>query len=132
MKIDQAVLLEGLNDHFSVGPAMDLWDKVKTDGPRSIYNGSLVELIYVGLSTVERLARDTVGVAAGNDKLDALLDWLDDVVKLPFWMEPFDRKIFKMIIEAVIGFLNRRFGKDWLTWAEGSEFAPSALKKVVA
>lgn len=46
-------------------------------------------------------------------KLEAAVEFLDDVVVLPFWMEFFDAKIFRLLITFVYKSLKKQFGPNF-------------------
>jgi hypothetical protein len=87
------------------------WDDLKQ--AREI----ITELIHFGILAVEKLSTDAAQVEgktlAGREKLDALVEFLDDCIKLPWYAEFADGPILRMIISSTVGELNMLFGKDW-------------------
>lgn len=97
---------------------------------------STVPLGFVHTLTIilERITTDLGDIASGSGetKKEALLDLLDDIVKAPFWAEPFDRMLFKIILDhgvsLVVKGLNSLFGNDWIKKIP----SPKLMKPTVA
>ncbi len=51
--------------------------------------------------------------ATGAEKRDFVARRLDEMVKLPWWLEPFDGALFGLAIDVVCGALNESFGHRW-------------------
>lgn len=78
-------------------------------------NDILRDIVHLGITTVEKRTGDLKLVLTSEQKLDAVAQFLDDQIKLNFLFEPFDKAVFKLLITQAVGYLNRTFGKDWLT-----------------
>lgn len=76
--------------------------------------GMFMELLQVGATAVEKIAYDAKGVATGTDKKEALVDWINSVVDIPWVPEGFEDNIIEFVIDKLIAWLNTLFGKDWL------------------
>jgi hypothetical protein len=61
----------------------------------------------------ERLALDAGGVS-GQDKRDAVVKIIDDLIKLPFYLELLDGLVIGIIIDRIISALNKKFGHSWI------------------
>lgn len=77
---------------------------------QSLLNDILVLLIR----TVEQIVADAGAVAAGKEKLDAVVKILDDIIQLPFYIEWLDDNIIRIVITQIVSFLNKKFGTDWI------------------
>lgn len=53
------------------------------------------------------------GQFTSADKLEAAAQMLDDWIRLPFFMEPFDKHIFRMLLSVIVTQLNEWVGKKW-------------------
>lgn len=92
---------------------------------------SLLENIAITVEIAANDLADTVEGLQSGDKLDAAAAILDDLIKLPWYLEIVDGDIFRIMIGMAVEGLNRRFGKEWdLTKlreaaAQGRSFAES-------
>ena len=95
--------------------------------------GMVVEIARAVCMVIEKIALDTKGVVTGGEKKDALVDFLDDCIRLPFFLEPFDGPVIGFIIDKFIEWLNHTFGQDWLTYLDFSStiVKSSMLKKPI-
>ena len=51
---------------------------------------------------------------AGQAKRDAVVKILDDICKLPFWLEPLDGWFIGLVLDQMVGLLNSLFGNNWI------------------
>lgn len=51
---------------------------------------------------------------SSDDKLEAAAIVIDEIIKLPIYLELIDKYIIKMIISVVVHYLNERYGHEWL------------------
>jgi len=131
MEINYAVIKEQVWDYFDVeaikaklGKANDkdfnpfkFGNSGKPLGFQQIAfstTGMAVELVYALLYIVEKMVSDAGEVAKGTDKKKALVELLDAAIKLPIPFEWFDGKIINWLIDEAVGWLNKKFGKDWI------------------
>lgn len=56
---------------------------------------------------------------SGEMKLDALVEYLDSKIKLPWFLEIFDGPALKFLISALVSEFNRTWGHLWLTDGNG-------------
>ena len=91
----------------------DGWDKVVEAG--NLVNEILRDIIGV----VEKVVRDAGEVGLGNEKREAVVQFLDDIIALPFWAEPFDKPLIRLLVDQLVGLLNSVFGKDWISHIPG-------------
>ena len=49
----------------------------------------------------------------GAEKKEYVIGKLDDMIRLPWFLEPFDNAIFDVLIDAACRVLNNRFGHEW-------------------
>ncbi|MDO5114590.1 MAG: hypothetical protein Q4D58_00695 [Synergistaceae bacterium] len=66
--------------------------------------------------------------ASGEDKRRYVVARLDDMVRLPWYLEPFDGPLFGLLADMVCDKLNLVLGHDW----SGTEFSADQLEKVAA
>lgn len=76
--------------------------------------GMAVDLIKSLGIVVEKVCRDAGAVASGGEKKKALVELLDEIIKLPFFLEPFDGMIIGWLIDKLIEWLNLKLGQDWV------------------
>ncbi len=48
-----------------------------------------------------------------KDKRDAVVSYLDDLIVLPWFLEPLDGPVIAALVDFVVGKLNDRLGHDW-------------------
>lgn len=77
-------------------------------------NGFAGELVHYLLWAVEKVVADAGEVAKGGEKKKALVQFLDNCISLPFFLEPFDDNVIEWAIDKAVDFLNTKFGKDWI------------------
>ncbi|MCK9568899.1 hypothetical protein M0R72_08160 [Candidatus Pacearchaeota archaeon] len=76
--------------------------------------GMAVDLIKALGIVVEKVCADAGAVASGGEKKKALVELLDEIIKLPFFLEPFDGMIIGWLIDKLIEWLNLKLGQDWV------------------
>lgn len=91
-------------------------------------SGSPVEIIHALLWAVEKVTVDAGEIAkgSGNAKREALVNMLDEVIRLPFFLEPFDGILIGKLIDWAIDWLNAKFGKDWINHIPAPELTKTA------
>lgn len=111
--IDVELLKKGLHDHFALDNIEAAIAKLK--GKFSV--GALIAVISEAIIVVEKIVAEAGELAgpAGEAKHQAVSQFVDDVVKLPFWIEPFDGWIIHAAIDGLVTWYNIRFGKQWIT-----------------
>lgn len=66
------------------------------------------------VGAVEKAAVVGSGIIKGGEaKLSVAAQYLDDLVKLPWWLELFDKMIFRFILSITVSFLNNKLGHVW-------------------
>jgi len=48
-----------------------------------------------------------------DEKIDNLAEILDDVVKFPVYLEPFDKMVFAALLKVIFGVFAKKFGANW-------------------
>ena len=76
--------------------------------------GFVGELAHYLVWAIEKICSDAGEVAKGGEKKKALVQFLDNCIKLPFFLESFDDNVIEFLIDKAIAFLNKTFGKDWI------------------
>lgn len=62
--------------------------------------------------TVEQ-ASYVLGILEGGAKLEAAVDYLDSVVRLPLILEWFDKPLFRWLISLAVEWINDKHGHEW-------------------
>lgn len=75
-------------------------------------NDGLHDLIEFAITVAEKAAGDIAGVASGA-KLEAVVTFLDEKIKLPFYLEILDGPAIRFSIAQVVTFLRAKLGPDW-------------------
>lgn len=119
--IDTTLLLDGLKGLVDIGAL------------RSVLGGfsglkifqlpkQLAMVIAWAVAQVERLVEEVREVGDteqyGSAKRDAVVKFFDEVVKLPFWLEPLDGPLIGFAVDAIVGALNVFLGKEWRSKVE--------------
>jgi len=76
-------------------------------------NQLLGEILDYAITAAEKTCADAGAVALGKEKLDAVVKFLDECIKLPFYLELFDGPMIRFAITQIINLLNAKFGNDW-------------------
>lgn len=92
---------------------------LKTDGTPEGWDdtreaiGIIHDLALAGVRVAETSAAELKGVATGEDKLNAVAKYVDELIKLNFVMEMFDGPAIKFALSMIVNNLNKVLGKDW-------------------
>ena len=88
---------------------------------QEIKDGNVFQKVVIGLSLVpdlvllmEEISNDIEGAVPGSEKRKVIVDFLDDVIDAPFWLEPFDDNIIGMAIDGLVLYYNTKIGHGWL------------------
>ena len=116
MEIKTEVLLEGLEDYFEVGQYKAvLTEFEQAQGFAKVQVA--VKLFPLAVVAMENVYKDAYDMAegGGKEKREALIDWIDESVELPFLLEKLglDRKISGMAIDMIVEQLNTEKGQEW-------------------
>ncbi len=108
--VDEKFFLQGLSDYVAwpkISAAVSLVKEASFGFQQLAY---IVELISVCVISLEKMVSEAGDVAkgAGASKKAALVKFLDDTIKLPMFLEPFDGPIFSAMIEASVKLVNFR------------------------
>jgi hypothetical protein len=112
--VDTQYFIDGLKAYFAKPEIVAMVNEI-IHGPFKIGKiakvGALaVECIHV----VEQIAADVDAVGVGGAKRDAVVQFLDDTIKVPFYLEPIDGMIIGIGIDALVAWYNLKIGKGWL------------------
>jgi hypothetical protein len=76
------------------------------------------ELLLAAITRVEYLSKDLKDVLTMEDKLDAVIAFADDIIKLPWYLDNkpinLDGRLLRATISMLVAQLNKFLGKDWL------------------
>ena len=99
---------------------LDFWPFDK-DGDE--YEGVLAEMKHNGILLWEALeatvvavetASKSLGIKDGGVKLQAAINFLDDIIRLPALFEWMDDIVLAALLSLVVGKLNQLIGHDWI------------------
>jgi hypothetical protein len=76
--------------------------------------GKLLDLFTDAIKIVEKIVADSGEVGLGKEKRDAVVDFLEKAIEVPFYLETIDGYIIGLIVDTIVGVLNKFFGKTWL------------------
>lgn len=76
--------------------------------------GAAIEIGYLLLWAVEKATYDLGQVAKGGEKRKALVQLLDNSIKLGWPLESFDDNIIGWMIDQGVAYLNGQFGNGWI------------------
>lgn len=72
----------------------------------------LSEMMEQVVITVEKASK-VLGILEGGAKLEAAVQFLDKLIRLPFFLEWLDGPLFRFAISYVVRALNKKYGHDW-------------------
>lgn len=75
--------------------------------------GKLAELGGRAALCVEQAVVDIGAVLTSEEKREAAVQVVDDMIKLPGYLEMFDGMVISAIFAFVVGALNEKFGMAW-------------------
>ena len=111
--INTEKLKAGLKDYFDNPEVAAKIEEIK--------DANILKKLVVGLSLipdlvaiVEEIATDIGDAVPGSDKRKVIVDFMDDVIKAPFWVEPFDDNIIGIAVDTVVLYYNTKIGHSWL------------------
>lgn len=81
-------------------------------------NDGLHDLIEFTITVAQKTVSDAGAVGMGAAKLDAVVEFLDDKIKLPFCLEWLDGIIIRLLVSQAVTGMKKRFGDDWAQKAE--------------
>ena len=74
----------------------------------------LRDITLDAIRVAEKVVYEAGETAKGKDKLDAVVGFLDGVIRVPWYLEMFDGPAIKLVVTLVVSGLNELFGKDWI------------------
>jgi len=106
--------LKDLKEGFDWNPFDADEDEYKTAWEEFQNNINLIiDVFQKVIFTVEKIGITTLGVLEGGGKLEAAAEFIDSVVKFPFWIDAFDRPIIRMLISMLVNQINAKYGHSW-------------------
>lgn len=110
-KIDAEAIKQELAKYMEI----ELLKDALADLQKAFSFKKLFALIMALVHVAERVVADIgeVGSGAGEEKKKAVIQFLDDQIKLPFYLELIDGKIIGFAIDGLIIFYNTWYGKKW-------------------
>lgn len=108
-------LLDGIRTHFETPEMVKLIEDIQQGGLLHKFSVG-IGLLIEGVKVVEHLAKDMADLGiAGSEKKKALVKYLDNIIKLPFYAEPFDGPILGLAVDGIVAYYNAKIGHGWLT-----------------
>ena len=85
-------------------------DILKIENFKDFLHGFAVvwQLLQKVVAVVEYMWSE-LGDIEKDDRIEYAAEALDQMIQFPFWLEPFDKKLFKVAISAAVQALNERF-----------------------
>lgn len=117
MEVNKEVLLEGIKNYFKVGRYAELYQELM-DASWIQKPAKLVALVVAAVVTAEQVVVDMEEVGFGFEKKKAVQAWLDEVIDLPFYLEPLDGPLAGIAIDGIVGIFNVVQKKNWLIAAK--------------
>jgi hypothetical protein len=110
--IDKDLLLQKLVEYIDLSA---MAEKIKACEGKSLYDmpAALSDVITEVIVTVEKIMVDIQEVGHGGEKEDAVVAFLDGVIKLPYWLEPFDDNVIRPIVRSIVATLNKGLQYEW-------------------
>lgn len=81
---------------------------------------TLNEFLFQVIYAVEIIMKEIDSnkeIFSSRDKLDVAVATVDDMLRLPWYLEPFDGLVLEMMISSVVNIINDTYGKVWSTEA---------------
>jgi hypothetical protein len=110
--IDKTLLLQKMVEYIDL-PAMA--EKLKACEGKKLCDmpAAVSDVITEAIVTVEKIVADLHEVGHGGEKEDAVVEFLDAVIKLPYWLEPFDGSVIRPIVKSIVATLNNGLQYEW-------------------
>ena len=108
------LLVKQLKAYFETDEMVELVAKMKEGGFKLSKITTGLALAWVIVEQIEKFATDMSEAVPGSDKRDAAVKFLDDIVDVPFFLEPIDGTIIGMGVDAIVLIYNTRFGHGWI------------------
>lgn len=129
LKVDVQKLRDFLNDELNLEELKEKakalkkewdWNIFDKDGDEYttawqefMHNIDLLSNLFEEVVIAVEKASQVLGILEGGAKLEAAVKFLDDVIKLPFFLDWFDGPLLKFGISYVVRSLNSKYGHDW-------------------
>jgi hypothetical protein len=98
--------LKSMNELKEWSSAGQIVDNIRT------LNEFLFQVIYA-VEIVMKEIDANKGIFSSRDKLDVAVATVDDMLKLPWYLEPCDGLVLEMMISSVVNIINDTYGEDW-------------------
>lgn len=98
---DEKKFLEGLQAWLQVGDLLPLIEQFRV-APATEKVPLMLKIIDKVMEQAAHLLGDIAVLAENEDALNAVVGFLDDCIRLPFYLEWFDGPALKMIVKAVV------------------------------
>ena len=77
-----------------------------------IISDFVVSVVMAVEIAADDIADDLEGLES-DDKLNTAVEFLDDLIELPWYLETIDGPMFKVMISMAVYWLNKRYGHNW-------------------
>ena len=117
--IDKEKLLIGLREYGETDKFKAKYDEIMSLG----WLGRIAKCLSfvpdaVGIAEKSYNDLDGMRGEGGKSKRDAVVEWIDDIIKLPFWAETLDGMVIGWAVDAFVAWLNFAKGRNWLDTAK--------------
>jgi len=121
---DEDEIKEIFEDFMDKGKEIFKDSKALVESIDEIQEWNSVKEIKENFSTIQRFAMNIVLVVEiatfemaqtlkNEDKLKAASKVIDEYIKLPWYLEFFDRLVIHSLLKGAVYFINKAFGKKW-------------------
>ena len=111
---DLKISFDNLKKGWDWNPFDDDDDKYKTAWDELRHNVELLHDFCSRVILVVEKGSKVLKITEGGAKLEAAVKFLDEKIKLPFYLEWADDKIFRMVLALLVTNLNKALGKNWV------------------
>jgi hypothetical protein len=112
--VDVYTLKLKLKEYFDTSEIAKLIEQLKISGLKLSSINILAAIVKEAVEMMERVSNDIDDVVEGADKRKAVVEFLDDIIKLPIWAEPFDGMVIGIIVDKAVAEWNDENGKNWI------------------
>lgn len=129
MEVDVNKLVLKLKEEFEVDEfkekierykALDLnpFDDGNFDDMQEVFKLT-EEIVTDAIKVVEKVSHGLKDMSNGEKKQEAVVKFLDDIIKLPFFLDKkpmnLDGRLLKPLVSLLVSQLNKLFGNEWVT-----------------
>jgi hypothetical protein len=110
VSINVEKLLTGIREQFQTAE----FEQAIAELKEGFKISKVLAVAFQAVMVCERVAESAGELYSSEEKQEAVATFVDEVVQLPFFLEPFDGPFIKLAINTIVGWLNIIAGKKWL------------------